>query len=103
MSKASAALHTAKTMDAGRFLSPGRFATIVASITPRATGNREADPSAMTRPEARPAAGQKTATPFDGVIKARLRRAAKKYATDTAAKPSATCRNTRAPRSGTRF
>ena len=103
MSKASAALHTAKTMDAGRFLSSSRFATIDASITPRATGNREADPSAMTRPEATPAAGQKTGTPFDGVIKARLRRAAKKYATDTAATPSAACKNARAPRTGARF
>jgi hypothetical protein len=90
-------------MDAGRFLSPNRFATIVASITPRATGKREAEPRAMTRPEAMPAAGQKTATPFDGVVKARLRWAAQKYATDTAATPSATKKNARAPRSGTRF
>jgi hypothetical protein len=78
MSKASAALHTAKTMDAGRLLSSSKFAAIVASITPRATGNRDMDPSAMIRPDATPAAGQKTATPLDGEIKARLRRAAKK-------------------------
>jgi hypothetical protein len=103
MSNTSAALLTAKTMDAGRFLSPNRFAAIVASITPRATGNREADPSAMTRPVATPAAGQKTGTPFDGVVKARLRRAAKKYATDTAATPSETCKNARDPKNGTRF
>jgi hypothetical protein len=65
-------------MDAGRFASSSKFAAIVASITPRATGNREVDPSAMIRPDATPAAGQKTATPLDGEIKARLRRAAKK-------------------------
>src|SRR5262249_57579060 len=77
MSKASAALHTANTMDAERFLSASKFAASVASITPRATANRQLDPTAMIRPDATPAAGQKTATPLYGVVKARLRRAAK--------------------------
>src|SRR5215470_16894335 len=84
VSTASPALHRAKRTVLERFLSPRRFATIVAAIAPTATDNRARGPRAIRTPAATPAAGQKTATPSGLVSRARLSCAAKKYAMPTA-------------------
>jgi hypothetical protein len=82
---ASPALHRAKRIAACEFRSPVKLATTVAAITPIATGTRAVDPSAIMVPAERPAAGQNAATPSGAVNRARLSRAARKYATATAA------------------
>jgi hypothetical protein len=51
---------------------------MVAIATPTATGSRALDPSAISVPEAMPAAGQKTATPSGFVSSAKLSCAARK-------------------------
>ena len=53
---------------------------MVAAIVPITTGQRARGPSAIRTPAATPAAGQKTATPSGLVSRARLSRAARKYA-----------------------
>src|SRR6266700_3289211 len=84
-SGASPALHRAKTMEPRSVRSPSRLATMVATIAPAATGHRALGPRAINTPAATPEAGQNTATPSGLVSSARLSRAARKYATPTAA------------------
>src|SRR5262245_26687260 len=85
MSKASPALQAAQTSDAGRLRSPLRPAKIVATTTPIATGRRAGGPNATMVPAARPAAGQKAATPSGVVSKPKLNLLARKHAVATAA------------------
>ena len=75
---ASPALQTAKMPALQRLRSPRRLAAIVAAIAPIITGHRAVGPTAMSTPEATPAAGQNTATPSGLVRSARLSRAARK-------------------------
>src|SRR5262249_40313930 len=64
-SRASPAFHKAEAVAFQTLRSPIRLATIVATITPLATGNRAPRPSAIRTPEDMPAAGQNSATRSD--------------------------------------
>src|SRR5262249_47008170 len=80
----SPALATAKKREHQTLRSPSRLAEMVAAITPRMTGQRAAEPATIRAPDATPAAGQNTATPSGLERRARLSRAARKYAIATA-------------------